>query len=1101
MYSNIRGIKSKKNSLIEILDDCDPHILLLAETQLRSNVGMAINGYTFFGRKREAMNGGGVGILLRNDLLHRSAPHITDRNIEIMWISVRMKCEKPLIIGIYYGRQESRTSKQEIEIEMSLLQEEINEMKKDGHILLAMDGNAHINLLSEGVNRNGRLLLNVFQETHLHLLNGTEICHGAITRQHTTNLNEVSAIDFIVADSNVLPLVGRMLIDEEGLYKLKGKHETDHNTICVEIDTEKISRSKTVKKTDWNLRASNDKWLQFGNELEQGAGNARRILQNRDIPFENRYNGWFNQLNGAAMRTIGKTTFKEGGKEKFSNTVKDLRRQKTHIKECIKNAQNYEIRQTHVREHKEIQDQINDQINEEKKEIMRNKLQIMASDKSKRLFWKEKKRMARDPVLQQLTIKDEKGIRQFEPEAIKYHTAHYYSSLYKKKPFHPRPYHQEVSTALTLYENDTEHEDLVYNLVPTEAEVMEAVNGKSNGKSTTDVKNEMLKRPGTQMLKFIYPLIQQIWEEEKIPTVWNEGHITSLYKGRGDKEKLENHRGITTSSAIGSIMEILIDNRLEAHLPFTQAQGGGQRGASTCDHLFLLRTIIDVAKMEKRPLFITFYDVSKAYDNVDNRDMLKIVWDEGIRGKLWRLLKNMNSDLKARVKTKYGLTEEIEMEIGGRQGSRNTGRLFSKLMDMLAKESLDGDKGFNVFENLVIPMLLWVDDVTTFANGHTEQLKILDRIDQFAKDHKIRWGREKCQVMRVGKHGSDNSNEWKIGEMPINETEAYKYLGDIVTNDGKNKKNLEARQNKATTSTISIKTLASNEMFKEVGTAVLLELHETVTLSALLTNSESWALNKGEKDMIEKIEIQAIKQLFDLPAHTPTPALIYTFGLTYTSLRVEKRQLIYLWKILNRDSQHWTHKALTQVVAKNIGWGKSILSTLTKHKLPTELATIKRQGKYEWKRKVNEAIEIANKERLSNDLHKSENGAVIPKTKTARIVEAVKDPAFKCIPQTIVKSLTKHETKTLVISRFHMLECGINYKGNRPDRCVSCDVIDDENHRLNDCTLYRDINRCDSDVKFDFNDVYSEDLSVLRHIFDEITNVWNLRNANGTMNN
>ena len=69
-------------------------------------------------------------------------------------------------------------------------------------------------------------------------------------------------------------------------------------------------------------------------------------------------------------------------------------------------------------------------------------------------------------------------------------------------------------------------------------------------------------------------------------------------------------------------------------------------------------------------------DVSKAYDNVDNDYMLKTVWDSGIKGKVWRLLRKMNSNLKAKVKTKHGLTEEFEMVVGGRQGSKITGRLF-----------------------------------------------------------------------------------------------------------------------------------------------------------------------------------------------------------------------------------------------------------------------------------------------------------------------------------------------------------------------------------------------------------------------------------------
>ena len=155
--------------------------------------------------------------------------------------------------------------------------------------------------------------------------------------------------------------------------------------------------------------------------------------------------------------------------------------------------------------------------------------------------------------------------------------------------------------------------------------------------------------------------------------------------------------------------------------------------------------------------------------------------------------------------------------------------------------------------------------------------------------------------MRVGKHSNKEKDTWKIGDMEIDETETYKYLGDIITSDGKNKKNIEMRKNKLNASTISIKTIASNETLYMLETTVLLNLHETINLPALLTNAESWRLNKGESDEIEKIEIQTMKRLFDLPLHLPTPAILYEFGLLYTKLRIEQKQLIYLWKILSRD--------------------------------------------------------------------------------------------------------------------------------------------------------------------------------------------------------
>ena len=58
----------------------------------------------------------------------------------------------------YYGKQESRTSKEEIEKEMTLLTEEIEETKNNGEILLAMDANAKIGLLGENDSRKGKLI-------------------------------------------------------------------------------------------------------------------------------------------------------------------------------------------------------------------------------------------------------------------------------------------------------------------------------------------------------------------------------------------------------------------------------------------------------------------------------------------------------------------------------------------------------------------------------------------------------------------------------------------------------------------------------------------------------------------------------------------------------------------------------------------------------------------------------------------------------------------------------------------------------------------------------------------------------------------------------
>ena len=90
-------------------------------------------------------------------------------------------------------------------------------------------------------------------------------------------------------------------------------------------------------------------------------------------------------------------------------------------------------------------------------------------------------------------------------------------------------------------------------------------------------------------------------------------------------------------------MEEIIDRRIVNTVNFTQA--GGRSGACTCDHIFVLRSLIKISIKQKRKTFITFYDVKKALDNVENEDMLGVMWQGGLRGKVWRILKDLSSEL------------------------------------------------------------------------------------------------------------------------------------------------------------------------------------------------------------------------------------------------------------------------------------------------------------------------------------------------------------------------------------------------------------------------------------------------------------------------
>ena len=235
------------------------------------------------------------------------------------------------------------------------------------------------------------------------------------------------------------------------------------------------------------MRASDEKWQQFGDELTKRQAKANEIITNKNIPFEKRYNKWYGELDSAARNTIGKTTFKAGGKEKFSNEFKELQGDKKELRTEIKAETDPAKRGELIERYKVVKDKTTAQITHEREEINRSKFDKIIADRSRKTFWNEKKKLSRDPVLESLTIKDQNGQRQYHPEAVKEHTARYYESLYTSKPFPYQPYHHMVQQNIQKYLEDMSHEHLPHNWSPTYEEVIEAIQNKSNGKSTTDI--------------------------------------------------------------------------------------------------------------------------------------------------------------------------------------------------------------------------------------------------------------------------------------------------------------------------------------------------------------------------------------------------------------------------------------------------------------------------------------------------------------------------------------------------------------------------------------------------------------------------------------
>lgn len=1093
-YANAQGIQGKKDGIQEILNDIKPDLVLLTETHLKNNIGIKFDGYTFIGKSRNEKSSGGVGILIKDQLRSYMSPITTTRDIEMIWVNIMRSNKVPYFIGVYYGKQESRVNKEEIEEEMETLMEEIMEKRSEGEIMIAMDGNGKIGILNEPISRNGRLLLDVFETTELQIMNYSQKCEGKITHRAKKKNEKDSAIDFILATPILSAGIQKILIDEEGLYRLKGKASTDHNSMIIDTNLSNIYKINKPKGVTWRMKAPSQCWEKFQKQIEEFSPKSISIMADRGKTVQHRYNLWMNHIMKIINETIGKTTLKAKGNKKLSHNISELRKKKRELRKEFQIAKDATKRIEIKKKYIETQKLLQSEMKNERMKDADTRFQKMIEDKNN--FWKERQRIMKDNMGEWMTMKDENGKRIYGIDENLQNAADYYESLYTRQKGRNHEYQLLVEKEIPEMKINKENERHECNTIPTVQEIKQAIANKKNGKSSTDLKNEFLKKGGDAMVTVMYSVIKTVWEEEEVPKQWNESYITSVWKKKGDRELMKNQRGISVSSTVGMIMEELLNNRILNTITFTQGQGGGIKNYSTFDHLFLLRAVITFSIKFNKKWILTFYDMEKAYDHAEREHMLHMLWNKGVRGKAWRLTMALNENLTAKIKTPYGLSRTIQRQVGGKQGGKLMTTTFAKFTDLLSEEMHENPEMGVKIDECRIPILLFVDDVLTIAQDCTKQLETLDTVENYSQKHNITWGASKCSTMEIGKH-KVQTETWTLGENIIQHQDHYKYLGDIVMRNGCNTKNLDDRTKKVKASTCSIISCAKSDIMSKIQVSVLLKLHETNNIPILLHNSETWILSKTDIQVLEKIDMWALKRMLNLPRTTPSNAIRHMTGTSYIKTRIEIKQCNYLWKILRRPPDSWIHHTFQVLCRHEIGWAKQVHAILEDYGLTTDWEEIKNKRRLQWRQEVQNAAEKTNQERLLSDCYKNTSRNSI-KTKTSQMIQDLQNPQYSRTGDLIIKSMNKLHAKAIILGRYGMLQCPKNYKIKYGGQnCNLCGVIDDEKHRLEMCPKYDNILIPFPSISFD--QIYTEDIEALKKVAANILARWNLEYGKNDM--
>ena len=203
----------------------------------------------------------------------------------------------------------------------------------------------------------------------------------------------------------------------------------------------------------------------------------------------------------------------------------------------------------------------------------------------------------------------------------------------------------------------------------------------------------------------------------------------------------------------------------------------------------------------------------------------------------------------------------------------------------------------------------------------------------------------------------------------MEEADEDKYLGDIISKDGRNIKNIQARVNKGKGIVKRILEILEGIPFGKLYFQVAIILRNTLLVSSVLCNSEAWFnVTKAELELLETVDTLLLRILLRAPKSVPKEMLYLELGVLPLREMIKQRRLNFLHYILSQDSGSLIYEVL-QSQNKHRSkkdWISTVIADLVELDLKMKFENIQKISKAKWKSRVKYTIQVKTFEKLQS---------------------------------------------------------------------------------------------------------------------------------------
>ena len=212
----------------------------------------------------------------------------------------------------------------------------------------------------------------------------------------------------------------------------------------------------------------------------------------------------------------------------------------------------------------------------------------------------------------------------------------------------------------------------------------------------------------------------------------------------------------------------------------------------------------------------------------------------------------------------------------------------------------------------------------------------------------------KCQTLKVDnwkeveikneETGIDEIEDFVEGEEEMKVKNEEKYLGDVISTDGRNIKNNNARVAKGKGITSKILSILEGIPFGKFYYEVAVILRDSLLVSSMLCNSEAWYnITNAELNLLETVDVQFLRSVLRAPRATPKEMLFLELGCVPLRELIKKRRILFLHYILNESQESMINKFLkTQLkTQKPKDWTTQVIKDLKELKIKLYLEELR----------------------------------------------------------------------------------------------------------------------------------------------------------------